>query len=172
MLEKLRKDDFLYGYWLGIQGWTIWLVDRCGELFLHMQRPAIGDRPPIHIWDHFPRRDENHSQAEVIFRSIGLLLGFTEFAFYGPVNRMDAKELEKLTRQFDIHDAMIAEWVKAQGEVATAQEPMEEAVEKADEQPNREPCEEEPNDSTGDQPDDLGVEDGKVVSIKSGQTEQ
>ena len=97
MIDRLRKDDFLYCYWKTGNGTTLWLVRRQDELFLFGIFQALNQRV-----QHFPYRGID--QIESISKAM-VFLGFQEFPVYADYGRITGCLKSGLEDEFQICDA-------------------------------------------------------------------
>jgi len=106
-MDRLRKDDFIYMYWVILPAnrdirpaSTFWLVRRQDELIFQ----GIYNNTD-YFWTHFPYRSVD--QVEAIQRAIGAM-GLREIPVYTDYNRMSVEYRTFLKGQFDIFDEMSA----------------------------------------------------------------
>ncbi|MDA8087747.1 MAG: hypothetical protein M0Z75_13715 [Nitrospiraceae bacterium] len=117
-MEKLKKNDFVFAFWLGHGGLTAWLLERQGELFLQMLSPNRG-------WsvEHFPALGSGgREQVEAVIRTMRImnwvildtlnqrytLADFNETPVFCEYSHMSAEHREKLENQFRIFDEAMA----------------------------------------------------------------
>lgn len=106
MIEKLRKDDFIYCIWDGGPSTIIWLVERGEQLFLFSIINGVK-----FIFDHFAKRD--NLQVDDIRRPF-LLLGFKEYPVYANERHLSDTLRKYLKGEISAYEQRIGDAKKEQ----------------------------------------------------------